>query len=144
MIGVLLRLMNCKPFRSRRAGPEEILAMEVADWLRAETLEGRLRATWTCIPHEVGYISQKSAGSALAMMRYAKAKAMGFIPGSTDYVFVWEGGGGWLELKSSAGSLSPEQKDFRDWAVAMRCGHAVCRSLDDVRQKLFEWGVLQT
>lgn len=135
MLATMLRLMDYKTWKGR-AGPEDRLAIEVAIYLRVATLEGRLRATWTHIPHEVG------GRGKLAMIRMALAKAMGLIKGSADYVFVWENGGGWIELKAKDGSLTSEQKDFRDWCAATGCNHAVCRTLDDVVEELFSWGVL--
>ena len=141
-IAQLMSLMNYRPFRGR-IGPEDTLAIEVATWLRAMTLEGKLHATWTCIPHEVGAVPQKSAKFNLAQTRYAKAKAMGLITGSADYVFVWPNGGGWIELKSATGSLSSPQKDFRDWCRATGSNWAVCRTLDEVVENLLEWGVLR-
>ena len=134
--------MDYKTFKGKK-GPEDLLAIDVATYLRVATLEGRLAATWTCIPHEVGAVKSNSLSFKMAQARYAKAKAMGLITGSADYVFVWDGGGGWIELKTETGTLSPAQKDFRDWANATGSNHAVCRTLDDVVSTLFSWGVLR-
>lgn len=136
MIGALVRLMDCKPFKGR-TGPEDRLAIEVANYLRAAVLEGRLSATFTHIPHEIG-----GAGIA-AKVRLALAKAMGLIAGSADYVFVWPTGGGWIELKAPGGSLNPAQKDFRDWCEGTRTPYAVARSLDEVIHILSQWGALR-
>lgn len=134
-LAAMLRLMGFKNFKGR-TGEEDRLSIEVAIWLRAMTLTGRLRATWTHIPHEV------AARGKFANIHMAKARALGLIKGSSDFVFVWPDGGGWIELKTPTGSLSPEQRDFRDWCEAKGCHHAVCRSLEEVQQKLFSWGVL--
>jgi hypothetical protein len=138
----MIALMEARPYRGR-TGPEDNVAIEVANYLRAAVLERRLSATWTCIPHEVGAISMKSKDFKLAQGRYAKAKAMGLITGSADYVFVWQGGGGWIELKSATGSLSEAQRKFRDWCATTNSNHAVCRTLDEVVETLFSWKVLQ-
>lgn len=138
----LMSLMNYRPFKGR-TGEEDDLAIRVATWLRAMTLEGKLKATWTCIPHEVGAVPLKNANFKVAQTRYAKAKAMGLITGSADYVFVWPEGGGWIELKSATGSLSAAQRTFREWCRATGSRHAVCRTQDEVAEKLFEWGVLR-
>ena len=135
MIATILRLMDYKTFKGR-AGPEDRLSIETAIFLRCMTIEKKLRATWTHIPHEVG------GGGKLAAIRMALAKAMGLIKGSADFVFVWPDGGGWIELKTEKGSLSPQQRDFRDWCVATGCRHAVCRTVEEVVQTLTEWGVL--
>jgi hypothetical protein len=139
----LLALMDYRPYRGT-TGEEDRLAIAVATMLRVASIEGRLKATWTCIPHEVGAVPQKSAEFKKRQTRYAKAKAMGLITGSTDYVFVWAGGGGWIELKSQHGSLSTPQRTFRDWARATGCNWAVCRSVEEVVEKLIEWRALQS
>jgi hypothetical protein len=139
----LLSLMQYKPYRGS-TGPEDRLAIAVATMLRVASIEGRLKATWTCIPHEVGAVPQKSAEFNKRQTRYAKAKAMGLITGSTDYVFVWADGGGWIELKSEHGALAPAQRTFRDWAKATGCHWAVCRTVDEVVKTLIEWGALHS
>ena len=141
MIAALLRIMQVKPFKGKK-GPEDRLAIDVASMLRIASLEGRLSATWTCIPHEVGAVRKGSSAFRLAQARYAKAKAMGLITGSADYVFVWPDGGGWIELKAPTGSLSPAQQDFRDWCAGAGTRFEVARSTDDVEAILIHWGVL--
>lgn len=138
----LLSLMDYRPYRGS-TGEEDKLAISVATMLRVASLEGRLKATWTCIPHEVGAVPLKSAEFKKRQTRYAKAKAMGLIAGSTDYVFVWPGGGGWMELKTQNGALSPKQRQFRDWCRATGCEWIVCRSLEEAVDALVSWGVLQ-
>lgn len=140
-LATILRLMSFKNFKGR-TGPEDRIAIEVAMMLRVETIRGTLKATWTCIPHEVGATSLNSKGFRLAQTRYAKAKAMGLVTGSADYVFVWPDGGGWIELKAKDGSLSQPQRDFREWCETAGVRHAVCRSVEDVAETLFSWGVL--
>jgi hypothetical protein len=73
---------------------------------------------------------------------WALAKAMGLIAGSGDYVFIGSRTSGWIELKSATGSLSPIQRDFRDWCT--RCGveYAVCRTVDNVEATLKQWDML--
>lgn len=134
--------MEVRPFRGR-TGPEDRLAIEVANELRAATLEGRLLAAWTCIPHEAGGVSKNSQAFGGMVAKYAKQKAMGLIKGSADYVFVWKGGGGWIELKASGGSLSPEQRDFRDWCEHLGVHWAKCKTVHEVIHSLVEWGALQ-
>lgn len=141
-IADLLSLMTYKAFRGK-TGEEDNLAIAVATMLRVASIEGRLRATWTCIPHEVGALPKENAQWKVAQSRYAKAKAKGLIAGSTDYVFVWEGGGGWIELKTASGSLSPAQRIFRDWCKATGCHWAVCRTVDEVVDTLVLWRVLR-
>lgn len=141
MLAPFLSLMLPKPYRGK-AGEEDLLSISVANYLRAATIEGRLLATWTSVPHEVGAVSRHGASFGAAVAKYAKQKAMGLIPGSGDFVFVWPNGGGWIELKVSGGSLSDNQKQFRDWCVATGNRYALCRTVDQVVEKLLEWGAL--
>jgi len=134
--------MLTKPYRGRSSGPEDTIAMEVASFLRAATIEGALSATWTSIPHELGAVSVGSAQFRSMQSRYAKQIAMGLVTGSADYVFIDQNGGGWIELKSRTGSMQPSQRDFRTWCEIKCVRHAVCRSLDDVIDTLSAWGML--
>ncbi len=139
----LARLLSFTPFRGKLRGPEDAISLEVGSQLRAWALEGRLRATFCCVPHESGAVSPKSPEFKRAQARIAKAVAQGMVTGSGDYVFVSSDGGGWIEIKSLTGSLSPAQRDFRDWCFDVGVKHAVCRSLDEVKTVLIEWGMLR-
>lgn len=144
----LLRLMQSRVFRGRLRGEEDATVIAFANACRQWTLEGRLRATWTNIPHEVGAVS-RTLGKGMeqrinpafrtAQARYAKALAQGLVPGSGDFVFA---PGGWLEFKSSSGSLSDDQRDFRDWCQAISIPYVVCRSVESGEAALKKWGVL--
>lgn len=134
-ISTLIRLMDYRTFRGG-AGPEDRLSIDVAIMLRVATLEGRLAAVWTHIPHEV------AGRGKFAIIYMAKARAMGLIKGSCDFVFVGRDGGGYIELKTATGSLTPEQRDFREWCQMAWVNHAVCRSVAEVEEKLSEWGLL--
>lgn len=138
----LVSLMTRKPLGAMRLGPEDLITIELANRLRVAVLEGRLRGTWTKIPHEVGAVSKKGGQFRVASARYAKQIAMGLITGSADFVFVWDTGGGWIELKSKTGTLSPTQKDFRSWAQAEHARHEVAKSADEAEEILRGWGVL--
>lgn len=141
VIADLLALLDCAAFRGK-AGPEDRLAMEVANWLRAMSLEGKLLATWTCIPHEVGAVSRSSAAYGGQRAKYAKQKAMGLITGSADYVFVWPDGGGWIEAKVKGSYPSPTQRLFAKWCAATNTNYAICRTVDEFSQTLKGWGAL--
>lgn len=142
MASALLRLMLASPFRGKLRGPEDAISIEVGNSLRAWTLEGRLIWTWTCIPHEVGFFARRDMAR-VSQQRYAKAIAQGLIAGSGDYVFVGPGDGGWIELKSATGKLSPDQRDFRDWCEERGVRWARARSLEEFEAILIEWGALK-
>jgi VRR-NUC domain len=73
-----------------------------------------------------------------------KMKAEGVKPGVADLAFMLPlGRMAWLELKIKGGSLSPEQKAFRD--ICERLGHpcAIAKSLDEAVLFLRHVGALR-
>jgi len=138
----LIALMQWAGLGRMKLGPEDRACIDLGVELRAATVEGRLRAVFTKIPHEVGALSKTDPGYRLAQARYAKQQAMGFITGSCDYVFTWRGGAGWIEMKSSTGRLTDAQGRFRDWCALAGVQHALCRSKAEALDVLRGWGVL--
>jgi hypothetical protein len=130
-----------------RLGPvrltdEDRHCIAFGDRLREAALLGRLRATFTHIPHEVG------GGTTNAGLRYSLAKALGLITGSADYVFVWSGGGGWIEFKrpaapgKPAGRLSVPQRQFGEWCQRQNVNWRVAHTANEGFDILREWGVI--
>lgn len=138
----LVQMLSRQRLGAMKIGPEDQISIEFGDRCRAWAIEGRLKGTFTKIPHEVGAVPRKSVGFRTAQARYAKQEAMGMVAGSGDFVFVWADGGGWIEFKSDSGSLSPKQRRFRDWCEREGVRWAVCRSADDGETILKAWGVL--
>jgi hypothetical protein len=48
-----------------------------------------------------------------------------------------------LEFKTPAGRLSEPQEKFRAWAMAAGIPYEVCRSLDEAKQVLRDWGCVR-
>lgn len=74
----------------------------------------------------------------------AKMKAMGVKRGTPDLIFLWATDClqmGAVELKTATGRLQPEQKAWRDEFITMGGKYAVCRSYEETRFTLQEWGV---
>lgn len=129
----LLRLMDHVALaRSFALGPEDAEAYAFANALRALTLEGRLKAVWTHPANELAAATVVK-GKVRVPPRVALAKALGLIGGSSDYLFLWDGGSAAFEFKSDKGSLSPSQRDWRDWCDRADVPFHVVRS---VRQGL--------
>lgn len=128
-------------------GAEDEQCILFADRLREAALTGRLRATFTHIPHEVG------GGSKNAALRYSLAAALGLVTGSADYVFLWKGGGCWIEMKrptvaatltrkrKQGGSLTKKQRLFRDWCDANEVPHCTFTSAKAALEYLHQKGV---
>lgn len=131
------------PLSRVRLTDEDRICIEFADRLREAALMGRLRCTFTHIPHEVG------GGTKNAALRYAIAKALGLVTGSADYVFVWKDGGGWIEFKrpatpdAAAGRLTKPQRHFREWCDRHQANWRLAQSANEGFAILKEWGVYE-
>jgi hypothetical protein len=112
----------------KRAAPEHRLQVAVRHFL-----------LWA-LPPDVEWTASLT-GAALSAPIRNKAKAAGVRRGWPDLQFLLpDGVTRYIELKSAVGSLSPEQRAFRD-----RCAphgiFALCRSLEEVEATLRGWGV---
>ena len=131
-----------------KVGPEDVVNIAFADKCRVWSMEGRLRACWTHIPHEVG-----GGKGRLSQARYALANALGLVAGSGDMVFTWSDGSGWIEVKrpkgvtstgkpAAAGRLNPDQVSFRKWCALHNVPYEVIYSADEGEAVLRKWGCL--
>lgn len=134
-----------------KLGPEDLLAVDVADQCRVWTLEGRLQGIWWHTANEAGAGSDKKRRE----IQMAKARALGMIPGTPDLVFI--GNDQQLvdavipslasrvmliELKAAKGRQSESQADFAAWASHHDIAYLICRSLADVEEALTKHGLL--
>lgn len=143
----LLRLMTRMRLSSTiKLGPEDRLAIEVADACRAWTLEGRLNGIWFHIPNEGGGANRRKAQIELTL----KA-ALGAIGGAADLVFIGSDRSPignalhnvlLIELKAPKGRRTDNQADFAAWAAANDIAYLICRSFDDVEEALVKHGLL--
>jgi hypothetical protein len=152
--GWLPRLMACGSFAGRLE-PEQELSAWVAAELRRLTRSGALRAVWSCHPAEV------RMGGRIGQMLQSLLLFMGVVPGSSDFVFTWGAGSGWIELKIEERQpdllklrqdgraraprrtyLRDRQPDFREWCLMLGVKHACCRSVPEVLATLRAWGRL--
>lgn len=143
----LERLLLRTACLARKIGAEDEQCIMFSDRLREAALNGRLDATFTHIPHEVG------GGSKNAALRYSLAAAMGLVTGSTDFVFLWNGGGCWMEFKRpkltasdsrprrDAGRLTDKQKLFGLWCTHLGVPHHVVTSAREGLDILKGYGV---
>lgn len=70
----------------------------------------------------------------------AKLKGMLVLAGVPDFTILLPNGqASFIELKAGANGLSPAQQDFRERVLALRCGYAVCRSVDEVETTITRW-----
>lgn len=121
--------------RGLKLGPEDAMAYGFANDLRKATLEGHLRAVWTHPANELANGHRTGVKSAIA-------RALGMHTGTSDYLFLWSDGSAALEAKSPDGSLSPSQRDFRDWCNANGVPFYVFKTAQDGLNILRGLGVL--
>jgi hypothetical protein len=114
-------------FRAKPDRAEERIHIAVVEYLRFAAPG----LVWFHVPNG----GRRDPGEA------AKLKQMGVRAGVPDLVFVLpDGRSAFVELKSDAGTLEPEQAAFFD-AIPVEVPRAVCRSIDDVERALLSWGV---
>jgi hypothetical protein len=109
---------------------EEKFCVRFADQLRQASREGRLKAVWFHVPNE-------GKRGALTML---VAKAMGLIPGVTDYIFLGEANNACMEIKFGANETSPSQTNFRKWCIALNVPIITLRahSEADIDNKIYK------
>lgn len=82
-------------------------------------------------------------GEARSKAAAGRLKAMGTLPGVPDLLFICDGGTiKFIELKAEGKYLSPAQKAFRETVSGMGASYAVCRSVEDVAETMWEWGLV--
>lgn len=116
-----------------KALPEDPIHKSIIQWLRA------------VLPDAIVHHSANEGvrGGKAGLLDGARRKAMGQVAGFPD-IAVFSGakaGPMFFEVKSPGGSVSASQAAIiarlRDFGYEV----AVVRSIDDVRARLFEWGV---
>jgi hypothetical protein len=116
------------PSKRKNASPEHMLQMAVKEYL---TYALPSEAAWTA----------SAVGVNLTMFAAQKLKSAGVRRGWPDLQFLLpDGRVVFIELKSDVGSLSTEQRDFRDRCLPHGIW-ALCRSVDQVAAALASWGV---
>lgn len=120
--------------------PEQRICVQFADLMRAATLDYSFRGVWGHLPNE-----GKRSPIVAAIM-----KAMGLLPGGTDYFFLWEQIAGYerlkdhavIEFKTPGNKLSATQEVYRDWCLFVGVKHAVCTSAEEGIETLKGWGAI--
>ena len=113
--------------------PEQKLSILFADELRKLTVSGAYKGIWCHAPNE----GKRSQIVGLIL------KAMGLIPGSPDYWFIWQNGRGCNELKVRGNRQTDQQKNFQIWCEHNGISYAVCYSVEQGLATLTEWGAIR-
>lgn len=70
-----------------------------------------------------------------------RAKAMGQFAGFADLILIHGGQVYFIELKTKGGRMASSQRNFRTLVEDQGLPYALCRSVDEVRAVLADWGV---
>lgn len=120
------------PRSAKRANPEHKLQVEICRYLAV------------ALPPSIIFTAD-AAGVPVSIFTASKMKAAGVRRGWPDIRFLMpDGVTRYIEVKTPTGSLSPEQRDFRDRCLNIRPPvdiWALCRSVEDVAAALAGWGV---
>lgn len=119
-------------FKRRRSRPEELLQQSVAKYLNVLARQGQL--LWFHVPN----------GGKRHILEAVKMKRMGVKAGVPDLVIIPKAGPVcFIELKAEDGDTTELQEFWIKSLPDYGCPVSVCRSLDEVRQFLFELGVVR-
>ena len=112
---------------------EDPIHKSIMQWLRA------------VLPDAIVHHSANEGvrGGKAGLLDGARRKAMGQVAGMPDItVFTWSHVGPmFFEVKAPGGSVSTAQADIIKRLQAFGYRVAVVKSIDDVRARLFEWGI---
>ena len=81
-------------------------------------------------------------GSRRGIIEAANLKRQGMIAGAADWVFTWDHGSGWIELKTKKGRMTDSQTAFKNSCEKQGVSYQVCSSLEDCIQILTWWGLI--
>lgn len=115
--------------------PEEKESIDLADFMRKQTLEGHFKGIWWHTPNE----GKRHQITACIM------KAMGMLAGVPDFIFIWRNQGlhvAFIEMKAGNNKQSTAQKNFQKWADYWMIPYAVHYSADEAAYQLKEWGAV--
>jgi hypothetical protein len=114
--------------RKRDGNREARLQADIVAWLRQALPNGLVFAVW-------------NGGDLITKAEAAKRRWMGVLAGVADVVVVATKQTLFIEVKTSDGLVSLEQRQFGLQAQALGHSWAVARSIDDVRRTLVALGI---
>lgn len=109
----------------------------------SETDLHRAAATYLTVvlPPTVWWSTIGHGGFKLDVRTAARLKSMGLKAGVPDLMLVYDGRAYFAELKAPKGKLSPAQLDTHEKLLRAGAAPHVCRSVDDLRLSLQQWGI---
>lgn len=155
------------PLYNLKLNSEQTVSVGLYRALVQERRAGRCRCVFTCIANELPIPAYNDSLKKMAGMIGQKRRAMGTVPGASDWIFTWRGNCLWAELKEPGGQvvmrkvkrvgydkmhpvktppgrLRPEQAAFQAWCDEMGVPKATWHSVEQALDHLRSVGALAT
>lgn len=107
---------------------EAQLSRTFFEWLQM----AKPKCVYTAVPN----------GGSRSLVEAVNLKRQGVIAGAGDWVFTWDLGSGWIELKTEKGMLNPNQIAFKASCEQLGVKYEVARSLEDCIGILKRWELM--
>jgi hypothetical protein len=104
-------------------------------------LDGIPNCIWWAVPNGGTFASRIDNSGKRVSVAAAKAKREGLKPGVSDIMILWGGRLICIELKTTKGRQSPEQKQWADDATMAGAAYYVARSVEQVEEFLSTAGL---
>ncbi len=130
---IMLDFLGCGWKNVKPRGDEDRITMEIANYFRELTLEKRANFIWFHVPNENGNNKQFAFG--------AKLRAMGKMPGCSDFILMGKDRSLCLEVKAPKGRQGPNQRIFEDWCLEHGVSYKIVKSVDETIEVLKEVGL---
>lgn len=115
---------------AKRLKGEDKIANEVSIYLKALTLENRLRGVWFHVPNESVVRDTKD------IIRINTKHNIGMINGAPDFVIAAPNKTIFIELKTEKGRQTESQKSFQKWCNKHGISYEICRNVTDIENVL--------
>lgn len=125
-----------RPYKGK-VTDENLLSIELANYLKKSTLENRCPYVWFHVANEGMTVTTKRV-----LMQGCLRRNMGKVPGVADFVFLGENKSFCLELKVKKRKLSTVQETFKEWCSLLKVGYAVAYTLEEAVSILEKEGIL--
>lgn len=115
---------------AKRLKGEDKIANEVSIYLKALTLENRLKGVWFHVPNESVVRDTKD------IIRINTKHNIGMINGAPDFVIASPNKTIFIELKTEKGRQTESQKSFEKWCHKHGISYDICRNVTDIENVL--------
>lgn len=122
---LLFNILIPKGAFPRGAKGENLICLEIASYLREQSLEREFPFVWFHVPNQYCGTYKGVFGSLLSWM--------GRISGVPDYAFMGKKECFFIEVKTEKGIQSQNQKIFQTWCESKKVSYHICKSCEEVK-----------